>query len=279
MRVLAVVVSYNNFTALQKTVNALLEQVDKVLIVDNGSGKEVQPMLELIAKEDKVVVEMLDRNYGIGYALNKGLKYAKDGGYELLLTMDQDTVLSSYAVAKLKEAIEKDDAMLLATPGGQRSCFARIFSKKFAIAITSGNLVNVALADAIGGYNSDLFIDCVDTDFCLKALKAGYTIGLVEGIPLQHQLGETKQYSLLGKSKQVAVHSAPRLYYMTRNHIIVSKRYWLQFPLYIAWKSVNLVKELTVNIFFTSSKRHSLKMILKGFFHGLKNRLGELQFL
>lgn len=50
----------------------------------------------------------------------------------------------------------------------------------------------------IKGFNNELFIDTVDTDFCYRLLLNGYRIIQLKNIYLDHQLGNITERKLFG---------------------------------------------------------------------------------
>ena len=86
------VVSYNPTQQIIENVKALIPQVAEILIVDNGSDAGSLRILEELSKESAVTVEHNRSNLGIATALNQGVKYASERGYEWLATFDQDSL-------------------------------------------------------------------------------------------------------------------------------------------------------------------------------------------
>ena len=91
MRICAVVVAYHPAAAIIKNIAALLEQVDEVVIVDNGSAGDSKASLDKLSSYHKVSVIHNQENLGIAAALNIGVRHAKAAGYEWVATFDQDS--------------------------------------------------------------------------------------------------------------------------------------------------------------------------------------------
>ena len=100
-------------------------------------------------------------------------------------------------------------------------------------AITSGNLVHVALYTEIGTYDEGLFVDCVDFDFSLRVRRAGYRVIRVSSAVMRHQLGETASDLPPFVRRIYARHSPARRYYMARNYLYLAERYLLAFPMFV----------------------------------------------
>ena len=59
--------------------------------------------------------------------------------------------------------------------------------------ITSGSLLRIEAWDDCGRFDEALFIDYVDTDFCLKCLARGWQIAVSAGGRMTHQLGSRER--------------------------------------------------------------------------------------
>ena len=103
-----VVVTYNPDNSLIEGINLLSDQVDKILIVDNGSKDSGIKLIKEIKKcnEDKIEVVFNEDNLGIAAALNIGAKYAIEHKYQWLLTMDQDSRPAKDMVEKMIKTYE-----------------------------------------------------------------------------------------------------------------------------------------------------------------------------
>lgn len=94
-----VMVSYNPVSETGVNVNALVGQVAEVVIVDNGSvGQESLELLAKLAGQETVTVKYNPTNVGIAAALNQGVRYALDRGYEWVATFDQDSLAPSHFI-------------------------------------------------------------------------------------------------------------------------------------------------------------------------------------
>jgi GT2 family glycosyltransferase len=83
---------------LALTVNSLVTQSEPadLVIVDDGSRQPITGMLE---PRDNLKILRLDRNQGIATALNHGLAYIIDAGYEYVARMDCGDVCDSRRIA------------------------------------------------------------------------------------------------------------------------------------------------------------------------------------
>lgn len=273
--VLAVVVSYNGREQTRRSVEALRAQVGHVLIVDNASDHESRAILDELERDSAVTVERLDANRGIGYALNIGVRRARELGFSWLLTMDQDSVVDAGLIAAFQAAIAKNATLACLSPTMDKNGVAREEGGEVAYAITSGNLVRMSVFDEIGGYDEGLFIDCIDFDFSLRVRRAGYTIYRVPSAVMTHQLGDAVDLPV-GLRRFYARHSPARRYYMYRNFGYMVRRYLRQFPLFILKLSVAQIL-LTVLIgFFDSHPLASYRAVALGLRDCVAGRSGPV---
>ncbi|MDF8368741.1 glycosyltransferase family 2 protein [Weissella paramesenteroides] len=229
----AVIVTYNpDKKLLFENISAVQNQVNKVVIVDNGSDNFKSWENEF--NSTNIVLKHLNKNMGIAYAQNFGIKYAKHENVSWVLTLDQDTVLPKSYVEELLETGLSDDIGILSGRFVDRSFkmkenFIDDIEKVKDI-ISSGNLVNIRAWQKVGGFDNQLFIDYVDFDFNYKLQRAGYNIYRVNNVTYDHEIGEgvseSRYKTFIGlKNKYIFDHSYIRLYYINRNRIIVRSRY------------------------------------------------------
>jgi rhamnosyltransferase len=264
--VLAVVVSYEGARKIRRTVDALRGQVGRILLVDNGSGAETLGVLASLEHHPDVVVVRLGENRGIGYALNRGVQYARDGGYRWLLTMDQDSVADVAMVEHYRQAVAaQPDAVCLAPTRSDAREAPGTAVSEIRYAITSGNLVRVDMFDLVGRYDEGLFIDAVDFDFSLRLRRAGKAIHRVAGAAMQHQLGEeSTSRSLPWVGRFYALHPPARRYYMYRNYLYIVERYFRAFPSFIVRLTVAQLILTVLIAFLDPSPRDSYRAIARG---------------
>jgi rhamnosyltransferase len=103
----AILVTYNpNSEALQMTIQAVLDQVSDVFIVDNGSSNFSPNWLDKFENHANTKLHLLPqrKNLGIGAAHNIGVKLAIAQGAKFILLLDQDSQIGSDMVTKLSTA-------------------------------------------------------------------------------------------------------------------------------------------------------------------------------
>jgi rhamnosyltransferase len=272
--ILAVVVSHNGLTKTRATVAALRAQVGRVCIVDNGSDTPSLEVLSDLEELPDVSVIRLGSNRGIGCALNVGVAEARHGACAWVLTMDQDSTIHPGMIEAYGSALAKHpDAVSLSPRIAGFAARRREDAYVVGSAITSGNLVKVAVFDEVGPYNEDLFIDGVDFEFCLRLRRAGHAIHRVPAAVMSHQLGEGRDEVPRLKGFY-AEHPPLRRYYMFRNFMYLTERYTLRFPLFILKLAVAHALLMVLIAFHDPRRLASYRGVLKGLSDYCARRIG-----
>lgn len=266
-RILAVVVSYNGGVKILNNIRALLQQVDMVFIVDNGSKSEYREMLRSAFEENpRVEFCWLPTNQGIGFALNVGVSEARKREFSWLLTMDQDSTISDNMIDKYKSAIKSDSSVVCVAPQFIHPTLRPQPAsgiKEVPYAITSGNLVKLSVYDRIGLYDESLFIDGVDFDFSLRVRQGGYAIHLIEEAHMYHELGDRHSKApLIGRYH--TFHSPLRRYYIFRNFLYLASRYYKYAPRFVLKMTLSHVLYLLTILILGDHRLDSFKFIARG---------------
>ncbi len=90
---LALVVTYNPDPDFSDHLKQLFMEFEKIVVVDNGSSLATQKMLQDQTHSWNGALTLLPnpKNLGIATALNQGFAWAIQHGYNLLVTLDQDS--------------------------------------------------------------------------------------------------------------------------------------------------------------------------------------------
>jgi rhamnosyltransferase len=240
----AVVVTFQPDSHVLCHVEALIGQVERIVVVDNGSAPGVALILDSLSALASVEVIRNPVNMGIAYALNQGAQAAIDIGADWLLTLDQDAVpgpemvrvagytFDAYPRRSLIAVIGSLSAADLAGwAGAARQDRPWI---EASTVITAGSFVSLAALSAIGGYRNDLFVDYVDIEFCLRARARGFRVLASRALVMTHRIGQPTLRWFGGRAVITTNHSAVRRYYITRNRFLVWRGYWRSVPRYVA---------------------------------------------
>lgn len=280
MKLAAVVVFYNPSDNNIKQLDKYLKSVEKVYVVDNSDDK-----VQRIESTDKIEYIKLNENKGIAYALNEGAKHAIKDKFKYLLTMDQDSKITSKIVEDMKNYIINNDM----NDVGLISPYQDIDSKDdikngevedMIEVMTSGNIINLDAYKKIGGFKDWLFIDCVDTDYCMNLHKNGYKVLRLNNIVMKHELGNLVVHKLFGKEYPCYNHNPIRRYYIVRNNLYINDMYKELYPDYCAWLLRVQKGQVKRIIAFEKDKFKKLKMMYKGYKDhkkGIKGKIDKIR--
>ena len=123
-----------------------------------------------------------------------------------------------------------------------------------------------------------MFIDGVDFEFCWNLKRHGYSIYQLNNVLMQHQLGDSKEYSLWGKHLfYVTNHNYIRRYYMTRNSLYIRKLYSDIMPKPIVPFLPGLISLFKI-IFFEKDVYRKLRARRLGIKDFKKNKFGKFDY-
>lgn len=131
--------------------------------------------------------------------------------------------------------------------------------------------MNVHLAQKLGGFDEQLFIDEVDKEFCYRARRRGYAIYKLPWIHLHHEIGHPEHYKIGSFRFQSSNHNAQRKYYITRNRIYVLKKYPDVRKEYLIW----LIKMVVKTAIAEPERMSKLRAILYGIIDGITGNMGK----
>ena len=275
--VAAVVVLYQPTPAVVDNVRSYAEQVATVFAVDNSTGPDAA-VLAAIEAIPGVVLISNSANLGIATALNIGDRAARDAGFAWVLTMDQDSTATPGMVATLLEcALTDTEHIGLVSPvhrqvgGDVRQVESG--GHEVLTAMTSGNVVNIAALERVGGFMDELFIDQVDNEICLRFWRAGLRVVESGDADLVHRVGDVRKHRFPypGYSSN---HSAIRRYYIVRNRLWVGRMYESDYPQFGRFERAQLLKDVVKIVLYEAEKRHKLAMMWRGWRDYRAGRLG-----
>lgn len=266
--VLCGIVTYNPvMEKLSANIEAIIEQVDTVLIVDNGS-KEFEKIEKL--KSEKVDILGLGMNKGIAYALNEIVKYSKKKRKSWILFLDQDSISPNNLVDDFITAWYQCDHCGMLSPnivyknGPVENPKELVTSKEWCI--TSGSFTKTEIIEKTNGFDEKMFIDLVDFDICYQLKNLGYKIYQINSVNFYHELGNLKYKKIGDKILWIENHNAFRKYYIIRNRLYLKRKYRLNgLPIYI-----DILIEYIKVIFFEKDKIEKIKNMSQGFIDARK---------
>lgn len=217
-------------------------------------------------------------NFGIAKALNQGIEFALDNNSDQILLFDQDSYLTSDELIVLSntasELFSSDNKIAAAGPmffesnTNQFHGFAQYGALKIKkevsgntpqpclFLISSGTVLSPKCVRHVGLMDELLFIDYVDVEWCLRAASLGYKIYGMPNVIMSHEVGYFKKQFLWYK---IPYHSQFRLYFQTRNSLIMYMRGYIP----LRWKICDMIYFMKRTLFYICIDIVSIKTILR----------------
>lgn len=289
-RVWAVFSTFRPSDTVLEAIGSVADQVDGVVVVDDGSGPQADATLDRVAALGAAVVRQ-PRNAGIAAALNRGIARAEEEGADLVLTFDQDSHLPAGFVAGLLSAHEEANA------AGERvglvvpEYFAGVRQQRGEEApfgdavnvIQSGMLIPLPVIAAVGALREDFFIDLVDTEFELRLRRAGFRVLAAGGVRMEHALGTKYRRELFGRQvrlpgipPEITLSTPFRYYYRVRNRIVLNREYLFAAPRQILRDSVLDAIHFVNAVWVSRPRRALLRLYRAAVFASLRGRMGQM---
>ena len=275
---------------LATVLQALARQVDGVVLVDNGSGLERQAEISdllsngILGRTPKQIL-FLPKNAGIGEAQNQGIALARSQmGADHILLSDQDSAPALDMVFHLHEALrslaaesgpvavvgpdysESQRGIATVSAPGSAEVIAR------PAVIASGALIPVAAFDAVGGFEAELFMDFVDTEWCFRARAAGWGCYVSRRAHMAHQIGRPGPRFA---GRRMALHSPERMYYQLRNLLLLMRRATVPRGWGMRMLPRYLIRSLYLSL-ICAPRLQRVRYVGLGVWHGLCGRSGAL---
>jgi len=102
----AIIVSHNPGEEFLSNIQSTSSQVDKIVVVNNGSEKLTPDFFQKTKVEKGVYLINNSDNLGQGKALNQGTGWAISQGYEWVLLLDQNSIPEPLMVEELIKAYQ-----------------------------------------------------------------------------------------------------------------------------------------------------------------------------
>ncbi|WP_419817088.1 glycosyltransferase [Glaciibacter flavus] len=290
-RVFAVVPTYRPEPDVLERLDLLSPQVDAVIVVDDGSPASSDSVLASIEARGYVVLRQ-GVNTGIAAALNRGASLALDQGADFVLTLDQDTVVpADYVAVALSVFATATPATRLGVVAsdlvnGHPAIPPRRSPEGLGLvgeAIQSGMVISAECLREGGPFDESYFIDCVDTEYCVRIVQRGFRISIAKGTNLLHALGQQVPkrpfgFPLMNDGAPVLYqyHSPYRRYFITRNNIDMWFRFARSQP---RWVLAVIRREVPTGLIIAVSGPRRIKQaiaLVAGTFDGLARRLGPM---
>jgi len=265
----AVLVLYDPAAGSAASIAALGAAVGRLFIVDNAATPH--PALARPATLPPNATVVMNRNAGgLAGAYNAALRVLQDrtaDGIRHVVFVDDDSDphhLSDFlAHPATREAFARPGTAAVAPAHRDRATGLRArhlqlsrwrfhhLPREFddlrpvAFAINSMSVWRLAALRRIGSYNEGLAVDHVDTEYCLRARRAGLQVFINGACEFAHSVGARRAYRVLGRSLQSGGHGPRRRAMIGRNTMWLATRYALVEPAFAALCLLRLGYEAT----------------------------------
>jgi rhamnosyltransferase len=271
-----VTVLYNPTEDIFENINSYLYGLDKLYLVDNSEKEDEKLKDKFINLSSKIEYIKMNGNEGIAKALNVAKNKAIEEKFDWILTMDQDSKFENNNFNRMLDLVKKyfNKEIAIFSPLHKFFNEQKINTKNEEIEereriITSGNLLNLKIAQEIGNFEEKFFIDEVDHDYCYRIREKKYKIIVFNNIILNHKLGNIKKSKFFSSTTN---HNYIRRYYITRNKLYMVKKYPFLKKRYIK----EILRDTKKIILLEKDKIKKLKMIYLGIKDFKNNITGKI---
>lgn len=293
----AVVVTYLPDAGLTDRLRAIRREFAPVVVVDNSDQPEPRAQVAQACRDTGCELLPNPENLGLAGALNRGFHLHADRGLAWAAAFDQDSVpRTGFGLAMVAAAQQApapavvganwtDDAhpdrpsrhlRPLALPFVYRRSPARRAVEDVTCVIASGSLFQLSTWRALGGFDEDLFLDLVDTDYCLRAARSGRAVQVAEAARLRHRRGAKRPVQLAGRTLYPAFMPPLRLRYLFRNRIRVISRHGLFAPHLVTFELLYTLKIVAEIAALEDQKAVKIAACVRGFWDGVLGRSGRI---
>jgi rhamnosyltransferase len=287
--VCAVMVTYHAGAETLENIRIVLPQVQALVVVDNGSAAgEIASLRESSQASGFQLIENHE-NRGVAEALNQGIAWARSRGYPWVILFDQDSTITNEFVLQMfatweshpqRERVGSIHPRYQDRVTGIEAPIQRAKDDGGPIiSLTSGALIPTWIFDRIGYFASDFFIDCVDIEFCFRLRASGYYVAGSKEAILLHSPGYPERVSVMGFVISPTHHSAVRRYYISRNRIVVYRKYFHVFPALVLQYAYASLRETAKCFLAERDRARKLRNFLLGTWDGLVGRMGKRENL
>lgn len=284
--IVAIVVTFRPDERVPENLARIVPQVDRVIVVDNGSSPQHLAAIRAGATERQFELIENGTNLGIASALNVGVKRALSLGCEWIVLFDQDSTIGPGFINTMMDAYSSSpvrERAAVVFPRHEDRATGRWLPFDVdengdpMVAITSGSLIPAAVFAACGLFEDGLIIDAVDKEFCLRCRWRGYSLLYCSAAVMLHTIGAPREHKYLGLWRILATHhSAARRYYMVRNNLIVAFRYSRRYPQWCFRTVLHIAKTSFRALLVEENRWMKLRLALRGVRHAIAGRLGKL---
>ena len=149
-----------------------------------------------------------------------------------------------------------------------------VTDQRLLVRLGSGELASLWWGSLVG-FEADLAVDHVDTEYCLRARQRGLHVVVNGSFEFPHAIGDRKKYKLFGMEVQAGGHSPQRRYMIGRNTAWLARGWVLREPAFAALCMARLAYEAVGIVLAETRVCAKLWALLRGAVNGLFTRMGR----
>lgn len=295
--IVAVVVTYNpSVVEIKEQLEAIISEGISVVVIDNASTNIDELATQLLGFDSAfLTIHRNTENLGLAAGQNLGIVEARRRHASHVMFFDQDSVPQpgfSQALLSTEDELtrrgEKFSAIGPATYDPATSDYYPItryigpFIRRHypkgntlveaTFLISSGSLIRMQVLDEVGTMRSELFIDYIDVEWCLRARKFGYRCFVASSARMSHRIGDAR-IRIFGRT--ISAHSPLRRYYLIRNSFLMLRLEFVPVSYKLREIILNLLR---VSIFFYLSKdrMNYVRLMRRAVADGVAGRYGSI---
>ncbi|NML34425.1 glycosyltransferase family 2 protein [Paraburkholderia antibiotica] len=268
---------------------------DRLLVVDNSPQPD--PRAAQVCGDAGIALLHHGNRHGIAGAFNSGLLRLYGDGADAVALFDQDSTAPAGYFDTMREQCallehrpflmgprifdENDQRFLpeLMTSGlavKRLSLNADDPPQRCAFLISSGCVISRDAFAQLGRFDEALFIDHVDTEYCLRALLRNVPVYVVPSLVLLHRIGSRRRHRFGGFELTTMNHPGFRRYYSARNAMQLALQYGPRVPVAFVPNLLTLWQIAQI-VLAEQDKLAKLQAIALGVIDGLFRRMGPLE--
>lgn len=286
-----IVVTFEPTAEHFENISKMASELSHLIIVDNSERLcDFEPLASL----NNVSILRNKNENGIAGALNLGITSLLDKNNGFVFLFDQDSSLPDDFVAEQsKFIIENNECCVVpryydvnSKTYGNYTLLNRFSIKNImgdfidkptytTFAITSGTLYSLDVFHRVGLMDESLFIDHVDSEFCVRMKYHKLKILINPRVVFYHSIGERQLRTFLGIKFKPNNHNPTRRYYAVRNAILMIKLWGKDFPAIVWLLFLRNVYEFMGVLLFERNRKEKFKALFFGVYDGLLSRAGK----
>lgn len=286
-----VVVLYNPSVDDVANIERISQYFDELVVVDNSPVPCKVPDWS-----GRGITVCVNKNHGgIAGAFNRALEGLQSDP-DLVILLDQDSRITLDCIEQLEESAKElgDQPFILGpavfdvnlgkhltlpilTKWSYRTerfeCLRPGRHRVFAV-ISSGSVISRKARRILGEFDESFFIDHVDTEYALRAAQHGVPVFMETRAVLQHAIGQRSERRFLGITLRPSNHAPIRRYYIFRNGIILSIRYFKIYPAFFLRNLGRMLHEMVCIILYEHDKFRKIFAIMIAAWDGVRLKSG-----